>query len=254
MVIADARMSWEPSSFRPQDNLQKIYPLGPTGIIGFSGSVVAAKAIFSHLTSKDQRRPLPQTAEQIPIDIGAAAREAYSKLRSRERQDVHLMYAGADYSSIGLVADNMIMARNVMAVMSSPNFEVKNSPDAIRLGYAQHYPITVLIENRNSLMRHGTSEMGRRFQVAIAIGSFAPSLARYAPHRVGGLFTVGVATAEGVGWWPHGSGEDYQLLIEDGKFVQIDHKRGRRIHLKTVMEIDPYRPSSGDLRIDTPEP
>ena len=165
MVIADARMSWEPSSYRPQDNLQKIYPLGPTGIIGFSGSVVAAKAIFRHLTSKDQRRPLPQTAEQIPIDIGAAAREAYSKLRSRERQDVQLMYAGADYSSIGLVADNMIMARNVMAVMSSPNFEVKNSPNVIRLGYAQHYPIDVLLKNRNSLMRHGTSEMGPMFHL-----------------------------------------------------------------------------------------
>lgn len=86
LVIADARVSWDSSSYRPQDNLQKIYPLGPTGIVGFSGSIVAAKAIFRLAASDAYKESLPRSAEQIPIGLSAVAREAFSQLRGGARR------------------------------------------------------------------------------------------------------------------------------------------------------------------------
>jgi len=252
LVLADARVSWEPNVFRPQDNLQKIYPLGPTGVVGFSGSIPAAKAIFKLAASDAERRPLPDSAEQIPTELADVARRAFSQIRGRGGQRVQLMYAGVDYSKIGLVADNIVVAKNVMAVMNSPGFEVRNSPRVIRLGYAERYPVDTLLKNRDELMRHGTTELGRRFQVGVAIAAIGPALARYGPERVGGLFTVAVATARGVGWWPHGSQEGYQLVIDSGRFIQLDNRQGRKIPLRTILEFDPYRPSTEDLKLDTP--
>lgn len=254
IVIADARVSWEPKRFNPHDNLQKIYPLGPTGVVGFAGSIAAAKAIFGLAATDAYKRQLPSSADHIPIQLAEVAREAFSRLPNRARHEVHLMFAGVDYSRIGLVAENLVLAPNIMTVMSSPDFEVRKSPRTIRLGYAERYPLDILLDNRRGLVRHGTSEEGRRFQGGVVVGGFAPTLAKYAPDKVGGLFTVAVATARGVGWWPHGLATGYRLEIKDGRFIQVDDVRGRRIPLKTILEINPYAPEIGDLRLDTPGP
>ena len=253
LVIADARVSWEPNTFRPQDNLQKIYPLGTTGIVGFSGSISAAKAIFKLAEEQSHTRTLPPTADQIPIDLSKIAQEAYSQLRDKRRHEIELMYVGPDYSKIGLIAENVVMAKNIMAVMRSPKFEVQESPTAVRLGYAREYPLDLIRKNRDGLIKLGLSPGGVKFQMAIAANSFGPALARYAPHRVGGLFTVGVASARGVSWLPYGSEDEYQLLIENGRFIQNDNKAGKTIPLETILEYNPYSRSSKDLRLDTPE-
>ena len=253
LVIADSRVSWNPNTFRPQDNLQKIYPLGPTGIVGFSGSIPAAKAIFKLAADQSHKKTLPPTADQIPIDLSKIAQEAFSLLRDQHSKEIELMYVGPDYSKIGLIAENVIMAENIMTVMRSPRFDVQESPTVVRLGYAREYPLDQIRKNRDGLIRFGLTPNGVKFQMAIAANAFGPALARYAPHRVGGLFTVGVASARGVRWIPYGSEEEYQLLIEGGRFIQKDNKAGKTIPLETILEYNPYSRSSKDLRLDTPE-
>lgn len=253
IVIADCRVSWDPPVFRPQDNLQKVYPVGPTGVFGFSGSVQAAKAVVTEFIQRAGDTPLPPSAADIVSDIAESARESYSRLPRDQRGNLELMYVAPDYGNITLEADNVTFARNLMIRMESPKFLPTAQSDAVRLGYAREYPMDILRENRNGLLNYGLSEDGRRFQVGIAIGAFAPTLARYAPHQVGGLFTIGVASARGVGWWPYGPVGGLELVIEDGGFVQVDHNDGRRVKLERIVEFDPSKPDAGNLVFQTPK-
>ena len=43
VVIADCRASWQCGRHMSQDNLQKAYPFGPTGVLGFSGDIYPPK-------------------------------------------------------------------------------------------------------------------------------------------------------------------------------------------------------------------
>jgi len=253
IVIADCRVSWDPPVFRPQDNLQKIYPVGPTGIFGFSGSVQAAKVVVTDFIHRVSGKPLPPSAADIVSDISESARTSYSQLHQSKRGYLELMYVAPDYGNVTLEANNVTFARNLLVRMESPKFLPTAQSDAVRLGYARQYPMKNLRLNRNNLLNKGLTQDGRRFQIGISVGSFAPSLARYAPHQVGGLFTIGIATARGVGWWPYGPVKGFELVIEDGAFVQVDHNDGRRIPLKSIVDFDPMRPDAGKLIFQTPK-
>jgi hypothetical protein len=253
IVIADCRVSWDPPAYRPQDNLQKIYPHGPTGIIGFSGSVPVAKAIASYMRDHTLGKPLPPSAADIVSDIRRDAKAAYALLKGASAGKLELMYAAPDYANVSFAAPNATFASNLMIEMESPDFLPVAQADAIRLGYAVQYPMEYIRLNRNNLLNYGLTPEGRKFQVGIAIGTFAPALAKYAPTQVGGLFTVGVATATGHHWYPYGPIDGYELVIRDGRFVQIDHNTGRAAILQTVLEIDPNKPQPGGIVIDTPE-
>lgn len=252
IVIADCRVSWDPPTYNPQDNLQKIYPHGPTGIIGFSGSVLAAKAVASYMRDHTLGKPLPPSAADIVSDIRHDARTAYGRLKAANAGKLELMYAAPDYAKVSLAAPNVTFASNLMIKMESPEFLPVAQADAIRLGYAVQYPMDDLRLNRDNLLNYGLTPEGRRFQVGIAIGAFAPALARYAPTQVGGLFTVGVATATGHHWYPYGPIDGYELAIRDARFVQIDHNTGQEVLLQTILEIDPNKPPRGGITIDTP--
>ena len=252
IVIADCRVSWDPPAFQPQDNLQKVYPVGPTGIFGFSGSIQAAKAVVAEFIQRAAGKPLPPSAADILSDISESARDSYSRLPQTHRGHLELMYVAPDYGNVTMVADNVTFARNLMVRMESPRFLPTPQADAVRLGYAREWPMDNLRQNRNGLLNKGLTPDGRRFQVGLAVGAFAPVLARYAPHQVGGLFTIGVATARGVGWWPYGPVAGLEMVIEEGAFVQVDHNDGRRIPLQSIVEFDPTRPDAGNLIFKTP--
>lgn len=252
IVIADCRVSWDPPVFQPQDNLQKIYPVGPTGIFGFSGPIQAAKAVVTEFIQRATDTPLPPSAADIVSDIAESARSSYSRLPRSQRGDLELMYVAPDYGNVTLDTENVTFARNLMIRMESPRFLPTPQADAVRLGYARNYPMDNLRLNRNNLLNKGLTPDGRTFQVGIAIGAFAPALARYAPHQVGGLFTIGVATARGVGWRPYGPVDGLELVIEDDGFVQVDHQDGRRIRLENIVQFDPNKPNAGDLLFQTP--
>ena len=54
IVIANCRVSWKGGSYKPQDNLQKIYPFGPTGVLAFSGDLRPAKIVLKKFVRKPQ--------------------------------------------------------------------------------------------------------------------------------------------------------------------------------------------------------
>lgn len=252
LVMADCRVSWIPPVHQPQDNLLKIYPIGPTGIFGFSGSVQAAKVVFTEFADWARNIPLPPSASDIVSDIAQSARQSYSQLPDAHKLNLELMYVAPDYGNVTLRTENVTFARNLMIRMESPSFLPTPQSTAVRLGYARKYPMDILRQNRNSLLNEGLTPEGRRFQIGITIGGLVPTLARYAPHQVGGLFSIAVATASGVGFWPYGPVDGLELAIESGGFVQIDHNDGRRVRLESIVDYDPTEPYAGNLVFRTP--
>lgn len=253
VVIADCRVSWSPEVYDPQDNLQKVYPLGPTGIFGFSGSVPAARSVANAIKTRFAGKPLPPSAANILSYIATCARDAYARLPATERGPLQLMYVAPDYGGVTLAASNVTFARNIMVKMEHPTFTPVAQEDAVRLGYAKKYPMDVLRLNRNNLLNLGLEPLGHAFQIGVCIGAFAPSLAAFAPKKVGGLFTIGVATARGVSWYPYGPADGYEMAIEQGHFVQIDHNTDRRVTLQTIFDFDPRNPAAGNLMFETPK-
>jgi len=217
LVIADCRVSWRGHATL-QDNLQKVYPLGPTGIFAFSGSVKAARAILQQLRTQARGSPLPPSDSDIASDISRSARVAYSSLPLKDRHPIELMYVAPDYGAITMATENVTFARNVMVRMEQPDFSPIPQADAVRLGYARDYPMENIRLNRDNLLNAGLDPLGQTMLIGIAIGSFAPNLAKLAPTQVGGLFSVGTATARGVGWRTYGPINGLELA------------RGRQIH------------------------
>jgi hypothetical protein len=252
LVLADCRVAWDPPVYSPQDNLQKIYPCGPTGILGFSGIISTAKSVIKRFQDTVSGKPLPPSAADIVSDLAESARVAYSELPHSERGDLELMYVAPDYGNVTMVAENVTFAKNLMIKMVQPEFLPTAQADAVRLGYATQYPMDILRENRNNQLNLGLTPEGRQFQVGIAVGGIAPLLAKYAPHQVGGLFTIGIATARGIGWWPYGPVSGLELVIDDGQFIQVDHQTHRRIPLQSIIEFDPSRQDAGNLMFGTP--
>lgn len=255
VVIADCRVTFEYPNQKKilQDNLQKIYPLGPTGVIGFSGNVFVAKKIFT-LLKNEPLRPLPKSVINIAHEISLIAKEAFNKLPNHRKSDIELMYAAVDYGNIGLIADNVTFAENYFFRMLSPDFQVEVFRDHIQLGYAINYPEELIIRNRNDLINMGLKPHGQKFQRGIIVTTFGNSLANLAPSAVGGLFTACKISTEGILWQPYSMTDDrYQLTIENGKFVQYDHQKNVRVPMESIWDFDTRRPKSGMYLFDTPD-
>jgi len=254
IVIADCRVTWLTTPPKLQDNLQKVYPLGPTGVLGFAGSVVAAKAFANYVRKANPNKNLPPTALGIVDDITVWARESYSELPQRDRTSLELMYAAADYGRVTLVASNVIFAENILAKFVSPNFEPEFQSDFVALGYAVKYPADVIRKNRDNMLSLGLDPFGQKFQVGITIGGYGEELAKISGNTVGGLFSVGIINARGVGWSAYSIGDQVKLEIEDGAFIQYDLKDGRRVPLKTIWDFDARRPEVGKLTFESDSP
>jgi len=252
IVISDCRVTWSPQPPRIQDNLQKVYPLGPTGVFGFSGGIAAAKAVVRQMVANLKNKPLPPSAVEIAQDISACARDAYSKLPSIDKIDLQLMYVAADYGNEALRAKNVKFARNVLVKMEAPDFEPVEQSDYVALGYAVKYPSDTIRQDRDSMLRYGLDPLGQRFQIGVSIGAHGEGLATISGDPVGGLFTVGIVDLAGVRWSSYSYPGQAELRIEGGRFVQYDLVDGRRIPLKTLLEFDPRNPESGSMVFNTP--
>src|SRR3989337_342526 len=137
IVFGDCRVTWLAGVPRLQDNLQKVYHFSPTGIVGFSGGVAAAKALCTHIRAQPHGQPLPPSATDIAHQRAAWARLTYAILPPADKVGLELLYAAADYSRVGLVAKNLIFAHNVLATMFAPDFEPLFHSDVAALGYAK---------------------------------------------------------------------------------------------------------------------
>lgn len=248
LILADCRVSWSGGKNEPQDNLQKVYPLGPTGVLGFAGDVSNAKKIVNEIRKTNKN--LPPTAMHIAQDISKCACQVYSKLPQKDQRYLELMYVALDYGNVNFITKNAVFANRVLTKMVSPKFKIQNETDCVRLGYAKNYPIKNLRENRDNLIDYGIKPGGIQFQSGIAVGHFGKALVSYSPTTVGGMFCVGTISKDGINWSSYTSGE-YELIIQNGKFVQIDKSNGRVIPLKTLLEFDPNKPDVGNNRIDT---
>lgn|GEM_PF-2790184 len=251
VVLSDCRVSWQRGSFDPQDNLQKVYPFGPTGVFGFSGDVRSAKLVFERIKTEASAKPLPRNAQFIADDIAQWARAAYSEMSPADQNYLELMYVASDYGNVSLAAQNVVFANSVMSKMTSPSFEPELQPDAVRLGYAINYPLDNIRLNRDNMLNLGLTPEGERFKIGILIGSFAKNLATFSPGQVGGMFSIGIVSVRGVRWFSYSVG-DLELKIEDGKFIQCDHSQGRRVTLKGLWDFDPRQPDAGNLVFKTP--
>jgi len=252
IVIADCRVTWLTNPPKLQDNLQKVYPFGPTGVIGFAGGIAAAKAIVNSINQEAPLKGLPSTANEIVSDIANWAKDTYVKLPKSDQIYLELMYAAADYGQITLAAPNVVFAKNILAKYTSPAFEPQLQPDILALGYANQYSPEIIRENRDNMLNLGLDPFGRKFQMGITIGTYGEGLAKIAGDPVGGLFSVGVITARGVGWFSYSYGDRVELKIENGQFVQYDRQAGKRVPLKAIWDFDARRPDSGNLVFRTP--
>jgi hypothetical protein len=248
-VLADCRVTWSGNPKRFQDNLQKIYPFGPTGVIGFAGHIKAAKGILSHIQKESQKKSLPPTAKQIVQDISLWAKEAYSLLPLGDQKDIELMYVASDYGRITLRTNNIIFTENILVQFRSPKFEPIFHQDYISLGYAIEYPEEILKENRKSLLHGTTDPESDSFHAIIAVVSFGEYLSTIGNNQVGGLFAVGIINARGVRWYPYKfSKSDVELRIENNQFIQYDPSAGIKVPLKTIWEFNPNIPDIGNLK------
>src|SRR5262245_43018941 len=102
VVIADCRVSWQGGSYKPQDNLQKVYPFGPTGVLGFSGDIYSAQVIFRDIKDKAAHLSLPPSAQILVDDISNWARDSYSSISPAMQNPVELMFVASDYGNISL--------------------------------------------------------------------------------------------------------------------------------------------------------
>lgn len=243
MVLADCRASW-PNKI--QDNLQKLYPLGPTGVLGFAGDISVAKSVLNHIKNKARLTPLPTSAKLIADHIRQWAKEAYDKNHSQQKPAIEFMYAAVDYGNVSLRTKNLNFAENIMVKMVSPEFELQHESITIRLGYAVNCSKDYILYVRNQTLGLATEPNGIPFQTFIAKDVFGNYLSQIGKSTVGGLFSIGVIDVNGVTWYGYNDGH-FELKIEDGKFIQYDHKEGRRVPLKSVWEFDPYRPGAGNL-------
>ena len=101
------------------------------------------------------------------------------------------------------------------------------------------------------MLNYGLDPLGKKFQIGISIGAFGDGLAKIAGDPVGGLFSVGIVNAHGVGWSSYSIGDQVKLEIENGTFVQYDLQDGRRIPLKAIWDFDARRPNAGKMAFET---
>ena len=248
IVLADCRVTWLSNPKRFQDNLQKMYPFGPTGVIGFAGQIKAARGILNYIKKEAPKMSLPHTAKHIVQDISVWAKEAYSKLPSWDQKYIELMYVASDYGRITLRTNNVTFAENILVQFKSPKFDPVFHKDYLRLGYAIEYPEDILIENRNSFLRGAVDPERDSFQAIVAVDSFGDYLSTIGDNQVGGLFAVGIINIRGVRWYPYRYlRSDVELRIENNQFVQYDHSDGRKVPLKYIWEFNPNRPDFGNL-------
>jgi hypothetical protein len=253
IVIADSRATWlfPPLKIsKPQDNLQKIYPYGHSGVIGFAGGIAAAKAVLNYIKKESASITLPTTSLDIVNLIASWANESYSKILSTDKIELELMYVAVDSGNISLRTTNATFAKNILVKYISPNFNPEFQTDFVGLGIAKNYPAEVIRKNRDGMLDFGLDPLGKKFQLGITVGSYGEELVRISNNLVGGLFSVGVVNADGVNWFSYSIGDEVKLVIEKGKFVQYDLRDGRRIPLKTIWDFDARRPEAGSLAFE----
>jgi hypothetical protein len=253
IVIADSRATWlfpQTNKSKPQDNLQKVYPYGPSGIIGFAGGIAAAKAVLIYIKKESENIHIPKSTLDIAHLIGGWAKESYLKIPSSDQIDLELMYTAVDLENVSLRTTNATFARNYLVKYISPNFNPEFQTDFVGLGYAKNYPRDIIRENRDGMLEFGLGPLGKKFQVGITVGSYGEELVKISNSLVGGLFSVGVVNTDGVNWYSYSIGDSVKLQIENGKFVQYDLKDGRRIPLKTIWDFDARRPEAGKLAFE----
>jgi hypothetical protein len=245
IVIADCRVTWSTSPPTLQDNLQKIYPYGPTGVIAFAGDINNAKTIINYINQETPKKTLPLSAYEIAKNISSWAKLCYDTLPETAKQDVQLMYVASEYAGNQFVASNVTIAKNILCKMASPHFDIILENDAVRLGYAINYPLDLIRSNRDSLLNLGLDPALQHLQAGIAVTAFGDELEKLGEMKVGGLFSVGIINTQGVGFYPYGN--EIELIIEDKRFIQYDHTTESKIPLKTIFEFDPTRLDSGNL-------
>jgi hypothetical protein len=245
LVISDCRISYKGGNPEPKDYLQKVYPFGLNGIIAFAGDIVSAKAIMTKIIKSTHLLNI----NEIPL----LASEAYKNSPDYPGRIVELMFVASFPSEHIGISNNAIFPKNLLFEMTSPDFKLTQKKDNIRLGYAKKYDEKILLENRNNLINVGLDPTNRKFQIMTVVGSFGNSLAKLCENTVGGLFSGGVITPVGVDWLSYSIDDKFELKIEDGRFIQYDHEKERRIQLQTIFEFSSNQYSRKNLRLDTPK-
>jgi hypothetical protein len=105
------------------------------------------------------------------------AKDSYHSLRSVDQVEFELLYAAADYSRVGLAAENLVFAENVLATMVAPQFDPEFHMDTAALAYAMSLRGPDLVRTRDDLLSVAVEPSGVAFQVAMLIGSFGEMLA-----------------------------------------------------------------------------
>lgn len=255
LVLADCRVTWRSANPRPQDNLQKLYHFSPTGVIGFAGGVAAAKSLFQHIRAQPRGQPLPPSPTTIAHELSTWAKDSYHSLRSVDQVEFELLYAAADYSRVGLAAENLVFAENVLATMVAPQFDPEFHMDTAALAYAMSLRGPDLVRTRDDLLSVAVEPSGVAFQVAMLIGSFGEMLARMSGQPVGGLFTAASVDARGVTWHPYSYSQEVGLRIIDNRFVQFDNREDppKAFPLEGVWQFDARHPTVEALYVKPPD-
>lgn len=250
VILADCRVSWQAprgrANPRPQDNLQKLYPFGPTGVLGFAGDVYSAKRVFARIQREAARVSMPASARAIADEVSGWAQDEYARMQIPPgRQPLELMYVASDWKSVSLAARNAVFSEQVMVEMTSPEFRPSAHADAIRLGLARRTPMDNIKLNRDAWLGLSLDPDQEKFFAGVFLVTYSTGLAARSPAEVGGMFCAGITSVTGVRWYSYSIGA-LELRVEDGQFVQYDHNNGRRVPLKLLWEFDASKPDAGD--------
>jgi hypothetical protein len=251
-VIADCRVTWRypNGKSRLQDNLQKIYQFGPTGIIGFADSVLAAKVVFNSFNTHPLKT-LPPNAWGFVEYIVDTARAAFNTMQNRDGVNLELSYTAMNYGKVYRRLQNATLAEPIMVSFNSPDFEPVRHVWGCPLGFARELDLQPIVQEITFLNQFGLNPAHHGGQAKLAIELFGERVARQAGTSVGGLFTAGIVNADGVRWVSYSQDENYSIELRGFEFVQTDKKTDREIVLQPIVTFDENKPARGNLRIDS---
>lgn len=112
VIIADCRVSWDGGNFDPQDNLQKVYPVGNVGLLAFAGDIYSAQkicqAIRDNLETKGELFYFPPSPQFLAKNLPQWIRDAYSSIPVSMQNYIELMFVASDVHNVSMRTENVV--------------------------------------------------------------------------------------------------------------------------------------------------
>jgi hypothetical protein len=256
-VFADCRVSYGDSS-EVDDNLQKLYQIDKRMVLGFSGPLEGAYQVIQAVKRNIRPEGRRLVASNLQMDVERWIRHEYQQIKQPDRKGLSFLIATVeplrrerptykrgcpDGADIEISEPKWVPRAPELSVLVLKPSRSKPHKLVRRQG-RKFMTIGVGREAREAIQRelerlYGFALKLRHVQAEVAVNSVMATLMKQQIDTVGGLFPGALLSADGINWIRYHSPSaegDVTLAIEDGHYVQIDNRTGRRVPLKTIWE------------------